>query len=768
MEKIESSICKVGGYTGQRMARDKLFKHFMTFGGLSVIIAISVIFFYLASVVVPIFLPAQMGTPQKFSLPRVTQAAPATPQTQEATVYLTSEEQAEIGVSMSNRGSVTFFDLRDGKPLAAEQATLPKGVGITSFSAGDPSQQAVAYGLSDGRALLLRQTFKVSFVQDPANPDKDIRTITPGIAYPLGKMPLVVDEAGRALKHLAVQHHDEETTAVALTEDGRLLLAAYAGSTNLITGEVATERTAAELPPVPHGEIRQLLLEVKQRDLYVLHGDRYMTHYDVMDKARPRLIQTVALVPEGERITAATILSGGFSLIVGTTKGDLSQWFQVRDAQNNNHLTHIRSFEPMQGSVTTLAPEHFRKGFLAGDDKGNIGLYYATSRRLLFNHSIGDDPVRVAGIAPRGNAIMVEVAGNAVIAAKVENDYPEVSFHSLWQKVWYESYPEPEYNWQSSAATSDFEPKFSLAPLTFGTIKAAFYAMLVAVPLAVLGAVFAAYFMSPKMRGVVKPSIEIMEALPTVILGFLAGLWLAPFVDNNLAGTLLAVFLLPFSFVITAYLWHLLPEHIARRIPPGWEAALLMPVIVAVVYLAIQLGHPIEAAWFGGDMPHWMSNELGWNYEQRNSLVVGIAMGFAVIPTIFSIAEDAVFSVPKHLTSGSLALGATRWQTLYNVVLLTASPGIFSAVMIGMGRAVGETMIVLMATGNTAVMDLSVFTGFRTLSANIGVEMPEAAVGTAHYRLLFFSALVLFAFTFVVNTLAELVRQRLREKYSSI
>jgi len=167
-------------------------------------------------------------------------------------------------------------------------------------------------------------------------------------------------------------------------------------------------------------------------------------------------------------------------------------------------------------------------------------------------------------------------------------------------------------------------------------------------------------------------------------------------------------------------------------------------------------------------MPRWMSNELGWAYEQRNSLVVGIAMGFAVIPTIFSIAEDAVFSVPKHLSSGSLALGATPWQTLLYVVLLTASPGIFSAIMVGMGRAVGETMIVLMATGNTAVMDLSIFTGFRTLSANIGVEMPEAAVGSTHYLLLFLSALVLFAFTFFVNTLAELVRQRLREKYSSI
>jgi phosphate transport system permease protein len=418
--------------------------------------------------------------------------------------------------------------------------------------------------------------------------------------------------------------------------------------------------------------------------------------------------------------------------------------------------------------VTMITPEHFRKGFLAGDDKGNVGLYYATSNRLILKRSTGSEPVRVVGIAPRANAVLVESAGDAIQTARVENDYPEISFSSLWQKVWYESYQEPEYNWQSSAATSDFEPKFSVAPLTFGTLKAAFYAMLVAIPLAVLGAIFAAYFMSPKMRSVVKPSIEIMEALPTVILGFLAGLWLAPWVDNNLAGTLLAIFLLPFSFVITAYVWHLLPQRLTAGIGAGWEAALLVPVILLVMYLAIQLGHPIEAAFFGGNMPHWLSNELGITYEQRNSLVVGIAMGFAVIPTIFSIAEDAVFSVPKHLTSGSLALGATPWQTLYYVVLLTASPGIFSAIMVGMGRAVGETMIVLMATGNTAVMDLSIFTGFRTLSANIGVEMPEAAVGTTHYRLLFFSALVLFVFTFVVNTLAELVRHRLREKYSSL
>ncbi len=159
---------------------------------------------------------------------------------------------------------------------------------------------------------------------------------------------------------------------------------------------------------------------------------------------------------------------------------------------------------------------------------------------------------------------------------------------------------------------------------------------------------------------------------------------------------------------------------------------------------------------------------MGIDFDQRNSLVVGIAMGFAVIPTIFSISEDAIFGVPKRLTNGSLALGATPWQTLVRVVLLTPSPGIFAGIMMGFGRAVGETMIVLMATGNTPVMDMSIFQGMRTLSANIAVEMPESEVGSTHFRILFLAALVLFMFTFVFNTGAELVRQRLRRKYSSL
>ena len=306
-----------------------------------------------------------------------------------------------------------------------------------------------------------------------------------------------------------------------------------------------------------------------------------------------------------------------------------------------------------------------------------------------------------------------------------------------------------------------------MVPLTFGTFKAAFFAMLVAVPLGIMGAVFTANFMSAGMRRYMKPTIEIMEAMPTVILGFLAGLWLAPFLEANLPGVAAMLICLPVGMFIAALIWSRLPQ-VARNVTEGWEAALLIPVVILIGVVAVSLSQPMEQWFFGGDLRLYLTQELGINYDQRNSIVVGLAMGFAVIPTIYSISEDAIFSVPRHLINGSLALGATTWQTLVNVVMPTASPGIFSALMMGLGRAVGETMIVLMATGNTPVMDMSIFQGMRTLSANVAVEMPESEVDSTHYRVLFLAALVLFMLTFVFNTGAEIVRQRLRKRYGSL
>lgn len=743
----------IAGAMRARLFKDWLFRRVMTLGGISVIVAISAIFFYLAYVAWPLIKPVRLDQWQVTVLPAAQSGR---------TLHYSAEEQREIGARYTDGGSVAFFDLRTGALLKEVRLPLPQGVRITSFGAGDPSHYTNVLGLSNGRALVVREHYKVEF--DAARNNQ--RVITPSLEYPLGEEAVVLDEGGGPLAQVAVASADGTTTLAAQTHDGRIVVAGFTARQNMVTGETTIEREGSTLPDFT-GRVDRLIVEIKQRELYIGHGGRFIRHYDITNKAAPRFVQEKQVVADGETMTALAILSGGFSLIVGTDRGRLAQWFLVRDAENNYHLTHIRDFRPMPAAVVSIAPEYFRKGFLVGDRQGNVGLYYATSQRLLWQDTVTRGAVQAGAMTPRGNGLLVEGSDGRLHTAHVENEHPEVSFSALWQRVWYESYEKPDYVWQSAAATNDFEPKFSLAPLTLGTLKAAFYAMLMATPLAIFAAIYSAYFMSPATRRLAKPTIEIMEALPTVILGFLAGLWLAPLVENNLVGTLGSFVTVPIAVLVAGFVWHRLPTGWKVWVPEGWQAVLLLPVVALGIWVAFTAGHPLEARFFGGDMPHWL-NLHGITFEQRNSLVVGLAMGFAVTPTIFSIAEDAIFSVPRHLTAGSLALGATRWQTLKNVVLFTASPGIFSAVMIGMGRAVGETMIVLMATGNTAVMDWSIFTGFRTLAANIGVEMPEAAVGTTHFRLLFVSALVLFGFTFVVNTGAEIIRQRLRKRYASL
>lgn len=456
------------------------------------------------------------------------------------------------------------------------------------------------------------------------------------------------------------------------------------------------------------------------------------------------------------------------SLLIGDSQGQITQYFMVRDEHNQQQLTKIRTLKLADAPIKVLEAEQRRKGFVAVDSRGRVGLFNTTAEKTAIDQPLLDAEPLLAALAPRASMLLMQDAQGVFHRYAIDNPHPETSLKSLWGKVWYEGYSEPQYTWQSSSASNEFEPKFSLTPLAFGTLKAAFYAMLLSVPLAVCGAMYTAYFMAPAVRRKIKPVIELMEALPTVILGFFAGLFLAPFMETHLPGVFAVLLIIPLGIVTFAFAWAQLPDRIRDLIPEGWHVVVLVPLVVLLGWLSFSLSQPMELWFFNGDMRNWLSNDLGIDFDQRNAMVVGFAMGFAVIPTIYSIAEDALFGVPKSLSHGSLALGATPWQTLVRVVLPTASPGIFSAVMIGMGRAVGETMIVLMATGNTPVMNANIFEGMRTLAANIAVEMGESALGSSHYRILFLAALVLFLFTFVVNTLADLVRQRLRNKYSTL
>jgi phosphate transport system permease protein len=742
-----------------RMFKDKLAKYSMTVGGLSIIMAICLIFFYLLYVILPLFSSASIKEIHSFSL-----ASPSMGET----LYLAAEEKNEIAVRFTKLGHVVFYKLKTGTIISDTVLPFPENVAITSFGVADKATNVVAFGFSNGQALVVKPVYDISY-------PNDVRVITPRISYPLGKEAIIVDETEQALVNLDVQLGEEDNTLVAVTDDFRLLVVQATKEESFLDdeddedteiNEINLEYVRGELSLAAEHKVTHLLLDKEQRIVYIADNDGQISRFDISDKSQPQLLQRIHVVNYDTKITSITFLTGDISLLIGDSNGQITQWFPVRDQNNNSILTKIREFHEQSAAIIGIASEERRKGFVAIDSSGQLGIYHSTAHRTLKIASIGsNNTLKQIAITPRADTLLVEDNQANLHIWAVHNEHPEVSMSALWGKVWYESYEKPDYVWQSSSASSDFEPKFSLTPLAFGTFKAAFYAMLIAIPLSILGAIYTAYFMAPKMRSIVKPSIEIMAALPTVILGFLAGLWLAPVLEKDLLGFFIALLLLPLSVFIFAYIsrfW------LKLRLADGWQAALLIPIIILVTWFSFAISQPLELFLFNGNLPHWLTAELGIGFDQRNALVVGIAMGIAVIPTIFSMTEDAIFGVPKHLTVGSLALGATPWQTMIKVVLLTASPGIFSAVMIGMGRAIGETMIVLMATGNTPIMDFNIFEGLRTLSANLAVEMPETEVASTHYRVLFLAGFVLFVFTFVINTVAEVVRHRLRKKYSSL
>jgi len=737
-------------YQRWRLSKDYFAGKLVVIGGLGVIAAIVMIFFYLLYVVAPLFESATITPVSSYQVPSIASGQ---------TLLLAMEEQNEIAVRFTDQATAIFFSTSTGQVIATEKINIPAGVKIVSFAEGQPAKGVVAYGLSNGSVVVAQHRYKISY---PHNQ----RLITPVIEYPLGSEPLIIDQAGRPLDKITLRMAEDETTLVAQTSDNVLLLSHYIREESLFgDAELEQQHVKINLSSMDADFLR---LDKEQRLLYLAEKKGDMSVYDLADKTNPVLLQHLNLLDQGDTITYFSFLNAELSLLVADNTGLVRQWSLTRDQHNQRVMSNLRTFKVSDVAVLGVNAEQRRKGFATIDGQGQLGIYHSTAERELIKQGITQHQPIALVLSPRANALLLQTDDKKISFWRVKNEHPDVSVKSLWQKVWYESYPAPDYIWQSSSSSNDFEPKMSLTPLLFGTLKAAFYAMLVAIPLAIMGAIYTAYFMAPRMRSYVKPSIELMEALPTVILGFLAGLWLAPVVEAHLLGVFSILMLIPVGVMLFAFGWQQLPKSLRHKIPEGWDAALLIPVVLLSAWLAFLISPTLESIFFAGDLKIWMNHTLGIGYDQRNSLVVGLAMGFAVIPTIFSITEDAIFSVPKNLTVGSLALGATPWQTMTRVVLLTASPGIFSAVMIGFGRAVGETMIVLMATGNTPVMDLSIFQGMRTLSANIAVEMPEAEVNSTHYRVLFLAALVLFMFTFIFNTLAELVRQNLREKYSSL
>jgi len=463
---------------------------------------------------------------------------------------------------------------------------------------------------------------------------------------------------------------------------------------------------------------------------------------------------------EGAPCVDLRSLIGGGTAVVLRKDGrvDLLVMGRGRDDAERLQLTASLAAGLQEPRAIVPAPRE-RTFLLVGD--GAIQAGEATSRRLFPPVALADLPGR-AVFSPRQDAVAVFGKDGSLNLHRGRVGFPGVSPGTLFSKVLYEGAKGPEFTYQSTGGSDAFQPKVSLIPLIFGTLKGAFWAMLVAAPPALLAALYSARFLAGRTREFLKPMIELLAGLPSVILGFVGALYLAPVLEANLFGILLLVPAALLATLLLGWLRARIPSRFQAVLTPGRSLLLLLGLYSLLAWGMLNAGHSLEPVLLGGPLREWVLSSFGIPFEQRNSIVVGLAMGFAVAPLIFTLAEEAFRNVPEPLADASLALGATPWQTSLRVIVPVAVPGVLSALVLGLGRAVGETMIVLMAAGGTPIIEWNPFQGFRSLAANLATELPEAPMGGMLYRVLFLSALALFAMTFVVNTLAEMLRQRSR------
>jgi phosphate transport system permease protein len=854
-------------------------------GGIGTIVAVSLVCVFLVWVVVPLFLPA---TVEKGAAVRVqgsgfggqeadrAQGAGggAQAETKKILLALGVDDYRLTGWEIDQSGAIRVFRLDNAKTLqhlSAEEAGL---TGVSAASVAIDGQTA-AFGFDSGNVQVGEIHFDYQVVP-PGDLPADVQKIAPGEVAELDGGALVArtEQGDFRRQKFALKLQPPQQVAAAmivrldhvatgsgtrlctLAADGKLRISSLSMTHNEITDEDKTELTGSDLPlPKADTPPDYVLISDRGDNVFVAWRDGRLLRFLTRNVRQPQLEEEVHLTPPGgTTLTALSWLLGRNTLVAGDSQGRVRAWF-TKEADESGRgsdeavppdhhvLVAAHDFAAVGQAVTSIVASPRARLVAVGFNDGQIKLLYVAAERVLAELKYPQQQaVGTLAISPKGNCLLA-AAGDGIMRWNFDARHPEATLGMLFLPVWYEGHPQSEHAWESTGSSDASEAKFGLMPLVFGTLKATIYTMLFGAPLALLAAIYSSEFLHPRLKSRIKPTIEMMASLPSVVLGFLAGLVVAPFVESFVAQTLTCIFTVPLSFLLGAYLWQLLPSDAVVRLS-RFRLIFIMLMMPVGILAGVRLGSPVEQWLFAGNIKEWLDGQRGsgaggwvllllplaalftavllsqqvnpwlrrlgahWSrtqaglvellkfvlavaftigvsvivafaldalkldprgtlvgtYVQRNALVVGFAMGFAIIPLIYTIADDALSTVPEHLRSASLGAGATPWQTAVRIVIPTAASGLFSALMIGLGRAVGETMIVLMAAGNTPLMDCNIFQGFETLSMALATELPEAAKNSTHYRVLFLAALTLFAVTFVVNTVAEMVRQRFRRR----
>ena len=749
--------------TRRAKRRDKLARWVITLGGITVIASVVAILALIVGVTVPLFRTPQASVVSACRLP---ESLPI-----DKVLRLGIDRDIDganvTGFVWSASGIVAWVDLRTGKLVGQERLVSPGGDAKSTLCRVEPlGAGKCSLSWSDGAVAL------VEIVAQRAN-RKDVQTAR----YVVRSLAHIPASKNQESQEIFLRRSDAgAVTRVAHLSDGTIAIFRQVATETLL-GDEEVSTYQSILQETFTASVRAMTMDREGNTLYAGTDDGRLVRWQLDEKGEVAHREVVRAFADKRAITALALVLGDMSLAVGDEKGEMTTWSPV-NTDDTRKLQLIHQLQPHQSPIREILPSGRNKSILSLSEDGIVHLDHMTSERHLVSLAIcgagvppapnkaGETLAPQVALGPRGDTLLGLDASGTLTAWQIDGGCPEISLKTLFGKVLYEGYNAPDYVWQTTGG-EDFEPKYSLVPLVFGTLKGTLYAMFFAAPLALFGAMYVSYFTTPGFRRTIKPVVEIMATVPSVVIGFLIALWLAPIIERWILAFFISLIAVPTTFAAFMVVWQLLRRFDwARRVENGYEFLAVLPVLLAGIGIAACLASPLETWLFGGNFRRWLfEGPLGMQYDQRNSIIIAFGLGFTVIPIIFSIAEDSLSNVPYHLTAASMAVGASRWQTLWRVVLPSASPGIFAAMMIGFGRAVGETMIVLMATGNTPILDWSPLNGMRTLSANIAVEIPEAPVGGTLYRVLFLCAVLLFLLTFTVNTAAELVRQRLRKRF---
>ncbi len=739
---------------------DRLMTVVIKFGGAMVITAVFGIFLFILFQVFPLFLAARVTELKSVPLPDA------------KFTILGVDEWGAKPFLVKPDGKMLFVDFATGKESAVPVDFGDSAPHEITAAAINKREQKIAVGTADGKYALVSPGYKSVAVDGvPSVSASPSASAFKDIGVPGAKvLDIAYGDSGAQKLVVVLQEMDGKKSVSALQLKRK----------HSLLGKGADEIAGTfDLTALIPGRPDNILVPSTGDGVVATTDDGTVTYLGLDPEGKFQPLQSFR--PFGDlgdaRIAVADFLFGDVSLIFGAVGGEnrvFSLFYPKGGSVRLFGQTH--EFPKLACRPTYLVTTLRNKAFLIGG--GNeASLRYATTEAI------------------RWQADLPFTATNAVISGKyarilfldderrlhffaLDDPHPDSGWKALFGKIWYEGASEKKWEWQSTGGSDDFEPKYSLIPLIFGTMKGTLYAMIFAVPIALLAALYTSQFLDPRLRGIVKPTMEIMASLPSVVLGFLAAIYIAPLIERQIPSLLLVTVGLPIAAAAFGWFWSELPIQLRKFIRPGTEWLVFIPILLGLGWILWSLGPAFESVAFVttdpgtgkkvADFRYWWPAVTGASFDQRNSLVVGFMMGFAVIPIIFTIAEDALSNVPGALKTASMACGASRWQTAMRIVVPTASAGIFSGLMIGLGRAVGETMIVVMATGNTPIMEWNIFSGMRTLSANIAVELPEAPHASTLYRTLFLGALLLFLLTFAINTLAEILRQHLREKYKTV